>query len=81
MQKFHCLWHKDKEKVELKLDEWTDICDVTINKGTNNVYEKKTTMKDMGKMKRCIVRLVRTNLEVTFEVSEGKTKNIPAARA
>ena len=81
MRKFHCLWHTDKEKVELKLEEWMDTCDITMNKDVNNVHEKKMTMNDTGKMKRCTVRLTRTNPEVTFEVSEGKMKNVPATRA
>ena len=81
MRKFYCLWHKDKDKAELKLGDWMDTCDITTNKNTNETCEKKMTLNDVGKMKRCAVRLARTNPEVTFEVNDGKTKNIPAARA
>ena len=32
-------------------------------------------------MKRCMVRLSRSNPEVSFDVNDGKTKNTVAARA
>ena len=67
--------------MELKLEEWKVLCDVAINKTINQMHEKKMTLNDAGKMKRCVVRLLRSNLEVLFEVNEGKTKNTAAAHA
>ena len=49
MRKFYHLWCKDKEKEELKLEDWTDICDVTMNENANEMCEKKMTLNDVGK--------------------------------
>ena len=57
------------------------MCDITINEGINDMCEKKMNMKDVVKMKRCIVRLSRTKPERPFKMSEGFMKNVLAARA
>ena len=48
MRKFYHLWHKDKEKVELKLEDWMDTCDVTMNENANKMHKKKITLNDVG---------------------------------
>ena len=52
MKRFHCLWCKHKEKMELELEEWKDLCDIAINETINQMHEKKMTLNDAGKMKR-----------------------------
>ena len=55
MRKFHYSWYKEKEKVELKLEEWKEMCDITMNERMNDVCMKQMNAKDAFKMQKCIV--------------------------
>ena len=81
MKRFYYSWYPNKDMMDLKLDQWRDICEIAINSSQQQFNEKGIGVNDINKMKKCIVGLSRSNPNVLFEVREGRTKNTVAARA